>query len=89
MKENSETAFVTSVLPGPDGQWRPCPSLLTEDEAIRYLRLDTVGIDDPRATLQRYRKQNLLRGTQVSKKIFYLRRELDLFLEGVTEGNPR
>lgn len=67
----------------------PCPELLTEDEAIRYLRLDTVNIKDPSATLRNYRKRRMLLGTQVSKKVFYRRTELDAFLQRLTEGNPR
>ncbi len=63
------------ILPGDPPE--PCPELLTEVEAIRYLRLDTVGIDNPAATLKRYRDMGLLRGTQISKKVFYLRVELD------------
>ncbi len=47
----------------------PAPQLLTEEEAIRYLRLDTVNVDDPAATLRRYRERGLLRGTQVSRRI--------------------
>lgn len=77
------------VLPGSDGKCQPCPDLLTEGEAIRYLRLDTVGISDPTATLRRYRDQNLLRGTQVSKRIFYRRIELERFLDRLTDENPR
>jgi hypothetical protein len=63
--------------------------LLTEAEAIAYLRLDTIQIDDPAATLRRYRERGLLRGTQVSKRVFYLRDELDRFLKKVTDENPR
>jgi hypothetical protein len=68
---------------------RPVSPLLTEQEAITYLRLDTVKIDDPSATLRRYRDKGLLRGTQVSKRVFYLRDELDRFLKKVTDENPR
>ena len=76
-----------AFLPGdPPG---PCPELLTEEEAIRYLRLDTVGIEHPGNTLQRYREKGLLRGTQVSKRIFYRRVELDRFLDRLTHENPR
>ena len=86
----SESKITTiAILPGPNGECRPCPELLTESEAIQYLRLDTVGIADPGATMERYRKQGLLRGTQVSKKVFYRRIELDRFLERMTEQNPR
>ena len=41
----------------------PCPDLLTQEEAIRYLRLDTIEIRNPGETLDRYRKQGVLRGT--------------------------
>ena len=93
---NSESNFVSAsralqflgpALPGDPPQL--CPELLTEGEAIRYLRLDTVNISDPSATLRRYREHRLLRGTQISKRIFYRRAELDRFIERVTEGNPR
>ncbi len=81
------TTHTVAILPGDPPT--PCPELLTEAEAIRYLRLDTVGITDPSATLRRYRDQGLLRATQVSKRLFYRRLELDRFLERVTEENPR
>jgi len=76
------------VLPGSPTQ--PCPELLTEEEAIRYLRLDTItGLRKPKETLARYRAAGLLRGTQVSKRVFYRRVELDTFLERLTVKNPR
>lgn len=76
------------VLPGDPPQY--CPELLTEEEAIRYLRLDTIeGLGNPKETLARYRSMGLLHGTQVSKKIFYRRVELDRFLERLTNENPR
>jgi hypothetical protein len=67
----------------------PCPDLMTEQEAIRYLRLDEIEIKSPEETLRRYRKEGQLRGTQVSKRVFYLRSELDLFLKKITADNPR
>ena len=79
--------LATAILPGDPPAL--CPELLTEAEAIRYLRLDTVDIDRPELTLKRYRERGLLRGTQVSKRIFYRRLELDRFLAHVTEDNPR
>ena len=51
MTLNSPTSM--AILPGDPPQL--CPELLTEEEAIRYLRLDTVRIDDAGATLRRYR----------------------------------
>lgn len=67
-----------------------CPELLTEEEAIRYLRLDTIrGLRNPGETLARYRAMGMLRGTQVSKSVFYRRVELDRFLDRLTNENPR
>jgi hypothetical protein len=77
----------TPILPGDPPT--PCPTLLTEEEAIRYLRLDTINIENPSATLKRYRDMGLLRATQVSKRLFYLRTELDAFLQRLTDLNPR
>ncbi|NOT01191.1 MAG: hypothetical protein HOP29_11250 [Phycisphaerales bacterium] len=66
------------------------PELLTEAEAVRYLRLDTIrGLRNPGETLARYRAMGLLRGTQVSKSVFYRRIELDRFLDRLTNENPR
>ena len=75
------------VLPGNPAQ--TCPELLTEEEAVRYLRLDTINIGNPSETLRRYRERGMLRGTQVSKRVMYRRVELDRFLERLTEQNPR
>lgn len=66
-----------------------CPELLTEEEAIRYLRLDIIDVENPEETLRRYRKQGLVRGTQVGKCVRYRRSELEAFLGRITENNPR
>ena len=86
MKRNHGVAPIV-FLPGDPPV--PCPELLTECEAIRYLRLDTVDIRHPADTLRRYRDQGLLRATQVSKSLFYRRVELDRFLARITDENPR
>ena len=75
------------ILPGDPPT--PCPEVLTEEEAIRYLRLNEVGIKDPKGTLRYYRRTGLLRATQVGKCIRYRRVELERFLEQATERNPR
>jgi hypothetical protein len=67
----------------------PCPDLLTEEEAIRYLRLDTINIKNPADTLKRYRDLGHLCGTQLSKRVFYLKSELDNLLKNLTNKNPR
>jgi len=69
-----------TVLPDGKGGFVPCPELLTEEEAIRYLRLDAIKVEDPAGTLRYYRKKGLLRATQVGKSIRYRRVELERLL---------
>ncbi len=75
------------ILPGNPSE--PCPELLTEEEAARYLRLDKIDTENPAGTLRYYRKKGLLRATQVGKCIRYRRVELDHLLERLTDVNPR
>lgn len=89
-EEKTASLFMTpAVLPDGNGGFTPCPELLTEEEAIRYLRLDTIQIKNPTATLRRYRETGMLRGVQVSKRIFYKRTELERFVVQLMEKNPR
>ena len=81
--------MVPAVLPDGNGGFTPCPDLLTEEEAIRFLRLDSIGVDDPANTLRYYRRKGLLRATQVGKCVRYRRIELERFLDRLTETNPR
>ena len=77
--------FGIPILPGSDGIARLCPELLTEHEAVQFLRLDVEGPDNPTKTLQYYREQGLLRGTRVGKRLRYQRKELLSFLDKLTE----
>lgn len=63
----------------PDG--RPAPVLLTESEAIQFLRLDTIDLKHPDHTLRRYRDAGLLRCVQISRRIFYPTDELMAFID--------
>ncbi|MBI9016305.1 MAG: helix-turn-helix domain-containing protein [Phycisphaerae bacterium] len=63
----------------------PVPDLLTEEEAIRFLRLDDGGTKYPATTLEYYRSEGMLRGTRVGKRLRYLKSELINFLEIQTQ----
>lgn len=85
--ESANNSMLTCpMMPGEKpGEWQPCPEVMTQAEAIRYLRLDEVNIKDPAATLRHYREMGLLRATRVSRSIRYLRSELQRFLEQQTQ----
>lgn len=87
--KKSYTFISPAVLPDGNGGFTPCPELMTEDEAIRFLRLDKINTDDSSSTLRYYRKKGLLRATQVGKSIRYRRIELEMLLERLTNVNPR
>jgi len=78
-----------AVLPDGNGGFTPCPELLTENEEIRFLRLDGIDTDNPANTLRYYRKKGFLQATQVGKCIRYRRVELEKLLDRLTEVNPR
>ena len=85
--ERSIDYGIFSVLPGSKGQ--PCPDLLTEEEAIRLLRLDIDGPRHPQKTLRYYREQGLLKATRIGKRLRYQRKELLSFLDRLTERTEK
>lgn len=73
--------LVPAVLPDGNDGFTPCPELLTEDEAIRYLRLDILGPAKPENTLRYYREKKKLKATKIGKKLRYSRKALNDFIE--------
>jgi hypothetical protein len=73
------------VLPDGNGGFTPCPELLTEEEVIRYLRLDSEGVSNPVQTLKYYRDKGKLVAIKVGKKNRYRRQDLDMFLARKSE----
>ena len=63
-----------------------CPELLTEEEAIRFLRLDTIPDVDARKSLERYRQSGKLRSTRIGRRLMYHIDELRRFIASQTEG---
>lgn len=65
----------------PDG--KIMPELLTEQEAIVFLRLDTEN--NPSRTLKYYRDKNQLRGVKIGTNFLYPKSELLSFIEIATD----
>jgi len=59
--------------------------LLTADEAVRFLRLDTLGLKKPSDTLRRYIVKGELHPTRISGHNFYSREALRKFIAARTE----
>lgn len=76
--------FTPEVLPDGNGGFVQCPYLLTEAEAILFLRLDKQRAAAVN-TLSHYRERKLLRATILGKNRFYTRPELEHFLDVLTD----
>ena len=86
MNEKNFTFIVPTVLPDGNGSFTPCPELLTEQEAIRYLRIDVDNTPSPKRALKYYRDLGQLVAIQVGRKNKYRRQDLDSFLAFKSEG---
>ena len=85
MEETATKPVSFSVLPKANGQWQPCPDLMTAEEAVIYLRLDINGRKDPLKTLEYYRGRGLLKATQVGKYLRYRLEDLKEFLKVMSD----
>ena len=68
---------------------RPVPDVLTEQEAIHFLRLDVDGPKHPELTLQYYRREGLLKPVKLGKRLRYTKTELLNFLERLEQKNEK
>jgi hypothetical protein len=63
--------------------------VLTEEETIRWLRLDVNGPKNPAGTLKHYRQAKLLRAVRIGRQWRYSVAELHKFLERLAERGER
>ena len=74
-------------------EWPPrpqaFPELMTPVEAAMFLRLDETAHNPQSAsrTLNYWRDRGLLRATKYARRVWYLKKELEAFLENKTEGD--
>jgi len=76
-------------MPDGKGGWMPVPEILTEDETLRFLRMDNIDIKHPRETLRYYRKKYGLKGVQIGKALRFTIGELRKLVKRLMDENPR
>jgi hypothetical protein len=86
MSENNEFKYISNICFMPDGQ--PAPEVLSEQEVIKFLRLDEDG-KGCSYTLKYYRDKNLLKGIQIGKNLRYTKQEVLNFLALQTERSNK
>ena len=67
----------------PDGS--PAPFIMTEEEAIKFLRIDTNNTKHPEMTIQHYINQGLLTPITIGKCRKYPLSELIKFIERLSD----
>ena len=83
MKDNNNELFSIPTVYMPDGI--PVPYVLTADEAVKFLRLDTNGTKHPEATLQHYQKEGQLCPVKIGKCRKYPLPELLRFVDRLSQ----
>ena len=63
------------------------PDLMTPVEAAMFLRLDQIGHTPKSAcrTLDYWREEGKLKATKFARRVWYLKKELEVFLDNKTE----
>ena len=91
-RQTDGQATVAQKGKGAAGVWPPRPAVwpevMTPTEAAQYLRLDETGRHTPKAaarTLNYWRDRGELRATRYARSVWFLKCELDRFLQKKTE----
>jgi len=86
---NLKTGIAASWMSDGKGGWMPTPEILTEDETLRFLRMDSIDIKHPTETLRYYRTKYGLRGVQIGKALRFTIGELRKLVKRLMDENPR
>lgn len=86
---NFKTGIAASWMPDGKGGWMPTPEILTEDETLRFLRMDSIDIKHPKETLRYYRNKYGLKGVQIGKALRFTIGELRKLVKRLMDENPR
>jgi hypothetical protein len=87
MNPITDNAVSKGVAVMPEGKL--APSVMTESEFIHWLRLDVLGIKNPKKTLDYYKARGVLRGTHISNRCVYTQEEGLDFLRKLTYALKR
>jgi len=64
---------LTTILPGPDGRFGPCPTVMTEEELIRFLRIPEIsGATNYRHVIENLKRTHGLPRIHLCGKTVYL-----------------
>ena len=89
MNSTLQNSELPAVLPSTDGRFLPCPTVMTEDELIRFLRIPEIsGAKNYRHVIENLKRAHGLPRIHLCGKTVYLTDSVKQWLQQhVTCGN--
>jgi hypothetical protein len=88
MNSMPEQTELAAILPGPDGGFGPCPTVMTEAELIRFLRIPEISTANHHHVIENLKRKHGLPRIHLYGKTAYLTDSVRQWLERhVTYGN--
>ena len=84
MKQEEQTSWERGPSTFAGDHHDDLPQLLTQEEAIRLLRLDKLGLKDPKESLRHLRRTRQIGYTKVAGKVLIPRKEIIMYLKKQT-----
>jgi hypothetical protein len=82
MNSTQERMELAAILPGPNGGFGPCPTVMTEEELIRFLRIPEISkATDHRNVIQNLKRMHGLPRIHICGKAVYLADSVRLWLQ--------
>ena len=73
MNSTQPSLELSLILPGPDGGFSPCPTVMTEEELIRFLRIPEISVAaDHRNVIQNLKRVHGLPRIHLCGRAVYL-----------------
>ncbi len=82
MNSSREYIDLAAILPGPDGEFGPCPTVMTEEELIRFLRIPEIsGATNYGNVIQNLKRAHSLPRIHLCGKTLYLTESVKRWLQ--------
>jgi len=73
MNSTQQSSDLPAILPGPTGEFLPCPTVMTEEELVRFLRIPEISnATDYRNVIQNLKRMHGLPRIHLCGKAVYL-----------------
>jgi len=88
MNSTKQNIKFTAILPGSDSQFVPCPTVMTEEELIRFLRIPEISnAKNHRHVIENLKRKHGLPRIHLCGKAVYLTDAVKAWLENhITSG---